>query len=139
MHVKSSVLVLFLAASLHLIAQLAHNYSHDVAGVDLSLTQLVFVVLVVTVLPWLAIVVAWKWHLTRGVALFALSMAASFLFGYVNHFVLDGPDLHANVVMDHRSLFFHTALMLALLEFGGFVLGLSILAQGAIRSWNTKR
>ena len=102
MLVKSEVSVLILFASLHLVAQIAHGYSHNVANVNLSLLQLIFVVLIVSILPWLAIVVAWKRNVTIGASLFALSMAASFLFGYIGYFVLDSPDLHSNVVGELR-------------------------------------
>lgn len=128
---KFELFVLILLASLHFLAQIAHGYARQVANVHLSLPQLAFIVLVVTILPWLAIAVAWKMDLVRGATLFALSMAASFLFGYVGHFVLDSPDLHSNVVGQYGNMFFHTALGLALLEFNGFVFGLLLLVHGA--------
>ena len=51
-------------------------------------------------------------------------MYASFVFGYLLHFVIDSPDLHSNVVGDGAGVFFHTALNLALIEFVGFAFGL---------------
>ena len=53
-------------------------------------------------------------------------MLASFAFGYLFHFVVDTADLHSNVVGEHSGLFFHSALSLALIEFAGFVYGLSV-------------
>ena len=58
MRAKHEMLVLILVAFLHLIAQVAHSYAHQIANVMLSPSQLVFIVLVVTILPWLALVVA---------------------------------------------------------------------------------
>ena len=65
----------------------------------------------------------------KGSALFSLSMAASFLFGYFFHFVIGSPDLYSNVVGEHRGIFFHSAVILSLLEFSGFVLGLYVLIR----------
>jgi len=55
--------------------------------------------------------------------LFSLSMFAAFLFGYSFHFVIDSPDSYSNVVGEYASVFFHSALNLAILEFVGFVFG----------------
>lgn len=134
MPVRSEVSILMLFASLHLVAQIAHGYSHNAANVDLTLSQLVFVVLVITILPWLAVVVAWKRNVTSGASLFALSMAASFLFGYIGHFVLDSPDLYSNVFGQYSGTFFHTALVLALLEFSGLIVGVLLTVYGISRS-----
>lgn len=134
MPVKSEVSILTLFASLHLVAQIAHGYSHNVANVNLTISQLVFIILIITILPWLAVVVAWKRSVTIGATLFALSMAASFLFGYVGHFVLDSPDLYLNVIGVYSGTFFHTALVLALLEFNGLVIGVLLIGYGINRS-----
>ena len=50
-------------------------------------------------------------------------MAASFLFGYLLHFVIDSPDHHAKVMEIHSGVFFHSAVGLALVEFAGLVFG----------------
>ena len=80
-------------------------------------------------MPWAAIVVGWKWGMGKGASLYALSMALSFLFGYIFHFVVDGPDLHANIALEYRSMFLHSAAGLALTEFSGFVLGLFVMLR----------
>ena len=129
MHVKSDTVALVVVATLHLIAQGIHSYSHTIAGVENSLPERLFILFIVTVLPWIAIFVSWRFDVGKGAALFALAMVASFLFGYSLHFVIDGPDLHSRVVEQYRSVFFHSAAGLALLEFSGFVLGLYVLAR----------
>ena len=68
---------------------------------------------------------AWCRSVRFGAGLFAASMTAAFLFGYLLHFVIDSPDLHSNVVGDHESVFFHSALSLALIELVGFAYGLA--------------
>ena len=87
------------------------------AGVENSPAEQLFILLVVTIMPWAAIFVGWKWGICKGAALFSLSMAASFLFGFFFHSVIESPDLHSNVVSEHRDIFFHSAVILSLLEF----------------------
>lgn len=129
MRAKSETVALATVAALHLAVQIVHGWSHDVAEVALSLPEQAFILVVVTAMPWAAIAVGWRWGTGKGAVLFALSMALSFLFGYVFHFVVDGPDLHANVAVEHRAVFFHSAAGLALLEFSGFVLGLFVMLR----------
>ena len=129
MRVKFETAALVIAATLHSVAQVIHHYSHTVAGVENSLPELLFILIVGTVMPWMAIFVCWKFSTRKGATLFALSMVASFLFGYILHFVVDSPDLHTHVIEQHRSIFFHSAAGLALVEFSGFVLGLYVLVR----------
>ncbi|WP_428115234.1 hypothetical protein [Candidatus Poriferisodalis sp.] len=75
-------------------------------------------------MPLAAVWLAFRRSVRLGAALFAASMYASFVFGYLLHFVIDSPDLHSNVVGDGAGVFFHTALSLALIEFVGFAIGL---------------
>jgi len=72
---------------------------------------------------------AFRRSLRLGAALFAASMYASFVFGYLLHFVIDSPDLHSNVTGDRAGVFFHTALNLAIIEFVGFAFGLIAAAR----------
>lgn len=123
---KSEKVALLIIAIFHLAAQAVHNHAHVIADVRNTLTELLFIIIVVTVMPWVAIVVAWKFSIRKGAAIFSLSMAASFLFGYFLHFVVDGPDLHSNVIHHHNSIFFHSAMLLALLEFAAFIFGLYV-------------
>ena len=127
--VKFETVALLVVAAFHLVSQAAHNYAHSVAGVENSPAEQLFILLVVTIMPWAAIFVGWKWGICKGAALFSLSMAASFLFGFFFHFVIESPDLHSNVVSEHRDIFFHSAVILSLLEFSGFVLGLYVLIR----------
>ena len=127
---KSEAVALAAMAILHLAAQLAHGYSHVAADIPLSAFQQLFILVVVTVAPLAAVYACWKMDMRAGAALFSLSMAAAFVFGYVLHFVMDSPDLHANVTGRHASLFFHSALGLAVTEFVGFFFGAYLAARG---------
>ena len=110
-------------ALVHLMVQLAHGWSHIEVDVSLSAMQQVFIYVVATFMPLAAIYVALRKDMRLGAGLFAVSMAAAFLFGYLAHFVIDSPDLHSNVVGDHANFFFHSALSLAIIEFAGFAFG----------------
>ena len=123
---KSEKFALLIIAALHLAVQVTHSYGHAIAGVQNTLLQILFILLVVTVMPWTAVYVAWKMSMRIGSAIFTLSMAASFLFGYFLHFVIDSPDLLTNIIDAHRNIFFYSAMNLALLEFVGAFFGLYV-------------
>ena len=117
--------ILAVIAIVHLAAQASHAYGHIAADVPNTALQQVFIVVVVTLGPLVAVLVAWRRNLRLGGGLFAASMVAAFLFGYLLHFVIDSPDLHSNVIGEHAGVFFHSALSLALIEVVGFAYGLS--------------
>lgn len=120
---RSDTAFLAIIAALHLLIGGGHQYAHVVAEVQNTPLQVLFILTVITIAPWVGTYLAWKGSLKIGAALFSASMAASFVFGFVLHFVLESPDLYSNVVPEHRGLFLNSALGLALVEFAGFVLG----------------
>ena len=129
MSARSDVASLAIVAAVHLVIGGVHQYAHVVAEVKNSLLQVVFIVLVVTIAPWVAIGIAWTRNLTLGAVVFSVAMLASLVFGLVLHFAVDSPDLYLNVVPKHRALFLHSALGLGLLEFVGFVLGAHVVMR----------
>ena len=120
---EKGVALLLAVAALHLMVGGVHQYAHNVADVQTTALQTLFIVVVATVAPWAAVYVAWRWNRRVGCGLFSVSMGAAFLFGFLLHFVIDGPDLHTNVPAAHRSVFLHSAWALALVEVIGFVVG----------------
>ena len=117
---------LLVLALVHLVVQLTHGYSLLAADVSLTAMQQVFIYVVATFMPLAAVYVALRKDVRLGAGLFAVSMAAAFLFGYLAHFFIESPDLHSNVVGDYAALFFHSALSLAIIEFVGFAFGFTI-------------
>ncbi len=114
----------FLAiAVLHLGVGTIHQYSHTVADIRYTPFQLLFIILVVTVAPWVAVYLAWTRKMWLGASLFSISMGAACLFGVLFHFAIESPDLHVNVPAEYRRVFFHSAWALAIVEFVGFVVG----------------
>ena len=109
---------------LHLGVSMAHGSVHTSAGVDLSAPALVFVVAVIIAGPLIGL--AWMWvNPLAGARLIGITMAASLLFGLINHFIIPGADRVDHVAMHARTLFASTAVMIAVLEAAGAVLGLA--------------
>lgn len=108
---------------LHLVAMLYHGWSHRLAHVDTTWGQNIFIGLVIILLPATAVYAVYQQKEALGYRLFALSMLGSFLFGVVYHFMLNTPDLYANVTGAGATHFLISAILLALVELGGFVWG----------------
>ena len=129
MSARSDVASLVIVAGVHLVIGGVHQYAHAVAEVNNSSLQDLFIVLVVTIAPWAALWVAWTRNLTIGAVVFSVAMLASLVFGLVSHFAVESPDLYWNVVPEHRTVFLHSAVGLALLEFVGIVLDTNVLCR----------
>lgn len=123
MRVRPEKRSLLAIAALHLVVGAVHQYAHTVADITYTTFQLLFIILIVTVAPWVAVYLAWTRKMWIGASLFSISMGAAFLFGFLLHFVIESPDLHVNVPEEYRSVFLHSAWALAIVEFVGFVVG----------------
>ena len=125
---------LLTVAAVHATGPAVHACAHASTGIENAVWEQLFIVIVVTIKPWVSVVVAWKYGIAKGALLLALSMFAAFLFGYVLHFVADGPDMYANVGRPNGLLYFHSAAGLSLVEFAGAALGLYVLMRARRRS-----
>lgn len=121
--VRSEITLLVIIATLHLFIGGGHQYTHILAGVQNSPLQILFILIVVTIAPWVAIYLVWKRKFKLGAILFSLSMGASLVFGLMLHFLVESPDLYLNVVPKHKASFLYSALGLAFIEFVGFAYG----------------
>ena len=109
---------------LHLLVSLVHGWAHGMAGVSGNGPAMAFVVIVIIAGPLVGL--AWMWKsAVVGARIIGATMAASLLFGLVNHFIIAGPDRVDHVVAHAQTLFEVTALMLVLTEAAGSVLGFS--------------
>ena len=70
--------MLLAIALLHLAVQVTHGYNHIVADVPITAVQQAFILIVVTLLPLMASLLAFRKRLRLGAVLFSASMAASF-------------------------------------------------------------
>jgi hypothetical protein len=105
----------------HLTITIGHGAAHNAAHVMLGWASMAFVIVIIEIAPLVGL-----WLSTRrpreGAALVAASMAASLVFGLVNHFVIVSPDHVSEVADAARPLFAATAVLLVLSEAAGVML-----------------
>jgi len=101
---------------LHLAVSVLHGRAHTGAVVPLSTAASIFVFTVIIAAPLVGVSILWFFSVRGGAWLLAGSLAASLVFGVVNHFVLESPDHVAQVAAQWRVLFGTTAVLLAVTE-----------------------
>ena len=109
----------------HLIVSMAHGAAHTGAQVPLSQAANLFVYTVILAGPLAGLVLSWPAKRAGG-WLVAITLAASFVFGLVNHFVIASPDHVAHVEQAWRPLFTTTAVLLAVTELIGSALAIRV-------------
>ena len=103
----------------HFIVSAIHGYAHTQAQVALSALGQIYVLVVIILAPLLGCALLYsRWQKT-GALLTGLSLAGSFAFGLVNHFLLAGSDNVMEVHGEWHMLFMWTAALLAVLELAG--------------------
>lgn len=114
----------------HFAISIVHGSAHVEAHVPLSVAANVFVFTVILAGPLVGL--TWAWVNPRGGSrVVAVSMAGSFVFGVVNHFLLAGPDHVAHGAAPSRVLFATSAVLVAISEAMGCMLALGM-ARGTI-------
>ena len=112
------ILINLLVASLHGIA-------HAQLGVELSLWQQTFVVLVIVAAPLVSLVLFWTRFRRLAAMILFLSMTGALLFGLYYHFVEISPDhVHHLPEGDSRGFFVVMAILLIPAEALGALYGL---------------
>ena len=109
---------------LHLAVAISHGAAHRAAGVNLGPAAMLFVLVVIIMGPLAGL--AWMYrdpHL--GVRVITVTLTGAFLFGLINHFVIPGPDHVDHVIGSARGWFTATAVMLAMTEVAGAMLGMA--------------
>ena len=112
----------------HLLVSVLHGRAHDGGHVALTAAQSLFVFVVILAGPLAGLAVTFASRRAGG-AIVALTMAASLLFGLINHFIIVSPDHVSQVAPEWRSLFASTAVLLMLTEAAGVVAGLRAIGQ----------
>ncbi|MEX2207399.1 MAG: hypothetical protein WEF50_14315 [Myxococcota bacterium] len=106
--------------ALHALALVVHSQSHQAIPVPLSPLQNAFAVTVIVVAPLVAAALIWRGFPRVGGTALGLAMLGAFLFGFINHYVLDSPDNVAQIpATGWGDAFTWSAHALALLELGG--------------------
>ena len=110
---------------IHAVVGIIHKVAHLNLAINLSTRQEIGVVIIFVIAPIVTLAFLWTNRLRTGFLLLLLTMAASFVFGSVNHFVLITEDhvFHAPPG-ELLWLFQWTAYVLALLEVIGMAVGL---------------
>jgi hypothetical protein len=116
------------AVLVHLVVSIAHGAVHAEARVALSSEASLFVFRVILAGPLIGLALTWPAERVGG-WLIAVTMAASLLFGLVNHFVVPSPDHVAHVAHEWRDLFAATAVLLVVTEALGTVLAIRFVRE----------
>jgi hypothetical protein len=102
----------------------AHAAAHITEEISLPPAANVFVVLVILLAPFLALVLVYTRRLRAGAWLLFASMLGALLFGLTYHLVLPGPDNIMQMTGEPWAIVFQiSALLLAMIETGGAVVG----------------
>lgn len=109
----------------HLLISAIHGNAHAGASVPLSRAANIFVFVVILAGPLIGLVISF-WARLLGGWVVALTMAASFVFGVVNHFIVDSPDHISHIAAPWSTQFTTTAVLLAITELLGTVVGLRL-------------
>lgn len=108
---------------LHLAISIVHGQAHAGAAIPLPFASTLFVYIVILAGP-LAGLAAARWRPAAGAWIVAATLAGSLVFGFVNHFVIAGPDHVDHVAAQWRALFRATALLLIASEAAGVAVGI---------------
>jgi len=112
---------------------IVHGAAHASLHVALSTWASVFVAVVIGIAPILALVLLKHGSRLKGAGILAMTMAASFLFGIWNHFVVHGGDHVCHIPVGNWRLPFQvTAGLLAATEGLGLILALQLLRSRAL-------
>jgi len=120
----------WMAASVlvHLLVSMIHGAAHTGASVPMSQAANLFVFVVILAGPLIGLGLSFRTKLYGGVVV-ALTMAASLVFGVVNHFLIDSPDHISHIAAAWRSLFVTTAVLLTITELLGVAIALRLVRQ----------
>lgn len=133
MRLSEPIVPLFLAQAG---ANAYHGWSHWQSSVPTTPAQQVFIAIVIAALPIVAAGLVLFGKRGIGYALFAMAMLAGFVFGVIFHFVLDTPDLYANVHGPGAGHFSVSAVLLAITQLLGFVVPVLLWRKwGSSPSW----
>lgn len=107
----------------HVVISTIHGRAHQGAMVMLTTFGYLYVAVVITLAPLVAAALLFTRKKRMGALLFALSMLGSFLFGFWYHFLSETSDNVTRVVGPWHSVFFWTAIALAVIELAAALVG----------------
>jgi hypothetical protein len=118
---------------IHLFVLFWHGVMHVEIPVPLTSSETIFVVLIIFLTPLAGAGLLWTSYRIAGVWLIILSMMASLLFGFINHFIRATPDYVLAVPPNvWRHSFVVSAALLAVVETVGTMMGVMALARPSV-------
>lgn len=115
----------YAAVLIHFVVNIVHGWAHSDKAVAVTMAQNLFIYPVILIGPFAAAALIWRGRVRAGYLTLALSMAGSFFFGLVWHFIIDSPDhvshVHGGV---GGPVFFWSSVALAIIEAASAALGL---------------
>jgi hypothetical protein len=109
----------------HFVVNVVHGRAHGELGVGLSEWQTIYVITVILMAPLIAIPWLWTRYARVGLLMLVISMAGSLIFGVIYHYVIVSPDHVSHLPPGAaQGVFRMSALLLALIELFGLVVGL---------------
>jgi hypothetical protein len=115
----------------HAVVGSLHSTAHQILGIQVSLAQLIYIVLIIMVAPLAAGILFLKRLKTEGAVLLICSLFGSLIFGVFNHFVANTTDHVSHVGTLPQKfwaiVFQITAVLLALVEAFGIWAGMRVL------------
>jgi hypothetical protein len=109
---------------LHFLISLVHGLAHTRLHIELALWQILFVLVVITLLPLVSGYMLWR-RVGAGFFWLACSMTGSLVFGCYYHFIAAGADNVASPgTHSWTAPFQFTAVLLALTEVAGVLTGI---------------
>ena len=113
-----------IAVLVHLAVSIIHGYAHTQLAVGLSAWQNGYVLIVITLAPLVALILVWMRRARVGLALLAISMAGSLIFGGYFHFIGISPDHVSHLPPGAaQGMFRFTAVLLMVTELFGVIVG----------------
>ena len=118
-------IVCTLVVLVHFLVNMVHGRAHGELGVGLSEWQTIYVITVILIAPLIAILSLWMRYARVGLLMLVISMASSLIFGVIYHYVIVSPDHVSHLPPGAaQGVFRMSALLLALIELFGLVVGL---------------
>ena len=108
----------------HLVVSVVHGAAHSGARIPMTLAANLFIYIVILAGPLIGLGAS-RFRPVAGGWIIAGTMAGSLVFGIVNHFVMASPDHVSHVTAEWRTLFTVTAVLLAVFEAAGVVMGMT--------------
>lgn len=124
MSYRTMALIATLLIVVRQVVAMLHGTAHEQLGVGLSPSQQVFVITIIGIVPWIALVLYWTRYRQMGALILWTSMLVGMLFGIYYHFIEVSTDHISHLPEgDGQGFFVATAIMLVPSELAAIAFG----------------